>query len=39
MAYPAEVREGAWDGLSDASRRYAARSWPFDGWLQKRLGD
>jgi hypothetical protein len=37
MAYPPEVREGAWAGIRDAVVRHAAGEWPFDGSLGERL--
>jgi hypothetical protein len=37
MAYPPEVREGAWAGIRDAVVRHAASEWPFDGSLVERL--
>ena len=37
MGYPPQVCDGAWHGINDAARRWADRSWPFDGWLAERL--
>jgi hypothetical protein len=37
MAYPPEVREGAWAGIRDAVLRHGAGDWPFDGSLGERL--
>ena len=37
MAYPPEVREGAWRGIHDAACRHGTGMWPFDGSLGARL--
>ena len=37
MAYPPEVREGAWNGIHDAAYRHGTGMWPFDGSLGERL--
>jgi hypothetical protein len=37
MAYPPEVREGAWSGIHDAAYRHGTGMWPFDGSLGERL--
>jgi hypothetical protein len=33
MAYPPDVIEGAWAGISQVAPHYTTGTWPFDGWV------
>jgi hypothetical protein len=39
MNYPDDVVRGAWAGISLIAPRYTTGAWPFDGWMERCLGD